>query len=57
MNAVLLAPAPNRKLVGIDPLESCIPLEPLTRYERVYPPPSTTPESQPADVQIFQRRP
>jgi dolichyl-diphosphooligosaccharide--protein glycosyltransferase len=57
MNAVLLAPAPNRKLVGIDPLESCIPLEPLTGYERAYPPPSATAESQPADVQIFQRRP
>jgi dolichyl-diphosphooligosaccharide--protein glycosyltransferase len=57
MNAVLLAPAPNRRLVGIDPLQTCVPLEPLPRYERVYPPPSAGPESPLPDVQIFQRRP
>jgi dolichyl-diphosphooligosaccharide--protein glycosyltransferase len=35
-NAVVLAPAANRRLVGIDPLESCVPLEPLTGYALVH---------------------
>ena len=36
MNAVLRAPAPNRRLVSIDPPTTCVPLEPLLGYAPVF---------------------
>ena len=36
MNAVLRSPSPYRRLVGLDPLETCVPLQPLEHYRRVY---------------------
>ncbi len=36
VNAVLLSPAGRRRLVGVDPLASCVPLEPLAGYRLVY---------------------
>jgi dolichyl-diphosphooligosaccharide--protein glycosyltransferase len=55
-NAVLRSPSPYRRLVGVDPMESCIPLEPLVRYQRVY----ASPEREPnhggvPSVQIYRR--
>jgi dolichyl-phosphooligosaccharide-protein glycotransferase len=35
-NAVLRSPSPHRRLVGVDPIESCVPLEPLLGYQLVY---------------------
>ena len=55
MNAVLRAPAPNRRLVSIDPLETCIPLEPLVGYEAVFASGERDPNSGRSAVQIFRR--
>jgi hypothetical protein len=58
MNAVLRSPAPQRRrLVGVDPLESCVPLEPLLGHRRVY----ASPERElnhggVPSVQIYRRR-
>lgn len=36
MNAVLRDPSRSRRLIGIDPLQSCVPVEPLQGYREVF---------------------
>lgn len=56
MNAVLLSPSPHRRLVGVDPLESCIPLEPLVGYRLVHASPQREADHGGVpSVQVYQR--
>ncbi len=47
MNAVLLDPARHKRLVSIDPRQSCVPVEPLVRYAEVF---------HNGEVRVFERR-
>lgn len=56
MNAVLLDPTRSKRLVGTDPLQSCVPVEPLTQYREVFTSSSTEPDAggRPR-VRVFER--